>query len=50
MIGGSLAQLAIAAGMNVGLSNSRGPETLSDLVGELGTRASGHPRRGRAGR
>lgn len=32
MIGGSLARLAIAASMNVVLSNSRGPETLSDLV------------------
>lgn len=38
-IGGSLAQLAIAAGMNVVLSNSRGPETLSDLVSELGEHA-----------
>jgi predicted dinucleotide-binding enzyme len=36
MIGGSLARLAIAAGMNVVLSNSRGPETLGELVAELG--------------
>ena len=39
MIGGSLARLAITAGMNVVMSNSRGPETLSDLVGELGDHA-----------
>lgn len=36
MIGGALARLAIAAGWNVVLSNSRGPETLAELVGELG--------------
>ncbi|MEU0791741.1 NAD(P)-binding domain-containing protein [Amycolatopsis sp. NPDC005961] len=36
MIGGTLAHLAIAAGIEVVLSNSRGPETLADLVGELG--------------
>jgi predicted dinucleotide-binding enzyme len=40
MIGGSLARLAVAAGLDVVLSNSRGPETLVDLVGELGERAS----------
>jgi predicted dinucleotide-binding enzyme len=39
MIGGSLARLAVAAGMNVVLSNSRGPETLGELVEELGDRA-----------
>ncbi|KPI05871.1 NADP oxidoreductase coenzyme F420-dependent [Actinobacteria bacterium OK074] len=39
MIGGALARLAVAAGLNVVLSNSRGPETLADLVAELGPRA-----------
>ncbi|WP_179203557.1 NAD(P)-binding domain-containing protein, partial [Streptomyces griseiscabiei] len=34
MIGGALARLAVAAGLDVVLSNSRGPETLADLVGE----------------
>ena len=38
-IGGALARLAIDAGLNVVLSNSRGPETLADLVAELGPRA-----------
>lgn len=38
-IGGTLARLAVAAGYDVVLSNSRGPETLSDLVSELGSRA-----------
>ncbi|HBW19976.1 MAG: NADPH-dependent F420 reductase [Streptosporangiaceae bacterium] len=36
MIGGTVARLAVAAGHPVVLSNSRGPETLQDLVGELG--------------
>jgi 8-hydroxy-5-deazaflavin:NADPH oxidoreductase len=35
-IGSTVAKLAIAAGHNVLLSNSRGPETLRDLVAELG--------------
>jgi 8-hydroxy-5-deazaflavin:NADPH oxidoreductase len=35
-IGSTVAKLAIAAGHNVVLSNSRGPETLRDLVAELG--------------
>ncbi|MER5179276.1 NADPH-dependent F420 reductase [Streptomyces sp. NPDC002896] len=39
MIGGALARLAVAAGMDVVVSNSRGPETLADLVAELGERA-----------
>jgi predicted dinucleotide-binding enzyme len=39
MIGGQVANLAIAAGLNVIISNSRGPGTLADLVAELGERA-----------
>lgn len=39
MIGGTLARLAVAAGLDVVLSNSRGPDTLGDLVAELGARA-----------
>ncbi|MET9243183.1 NAD(P)-binding domain-containing protein [Nonomuraea sp. NPDC003709] len=39
MIGSSVARLAVAAGLEVVLSNSRGPETLADLVAELGGRA-----------
>lgn len=39
MIGGTLARLAITAGLEVVLSNSRGPESLADLVTELGDRA-----------
>ncbi|MFE4967349.1 NADPH-dependent F420 reductase [Streptomyces sp. NPDC056660] len=39
MIGGSLARLALAAGLNVVMSNSRGPETLADLIAELGDQA-----------
>ncbi|MFS1304312.1 NADPH-dependent F420 reductase [Streptosporangium longisporum] len=35
-IGGTVARLAVAAGHDVVLSNSRGPETLRELVGELG--------------
>ncbi|WP_155337157.1 NADPH-dependent F420 reductase [Acrocarpospora corrugata] len=38
-IGSTLARLAVAAGYDVVLSNSRGPETLRDLVGELGPNA-----------
>ncbi|MEV7417425.1 NAD(P)-binding domain-containing protein [Streptomyces sp. NPDC089919] len=38
-IGSTLARLAVAAGIDVVLSNSRGPETLGDLVAELGPRA-----------
>jgi predicted dinucleotide-binding enzyme len=36
MIGGTVARLSVAAGYQVVLSNSRGPETLKDLVDELG--------------
>jgi 8-hydroxy-5-deazaflavin:NADPH oxidoreductase len=38
-IGGTVARLAVDAGLDVVLSNSRGPETLSSLVSELGPRA-----------
>ena len=36
MIGGTVARLAVAAGYQVVLSNSRGPHTLQDLAGEIG--------------
>jgi len=39
MIGGTIARLAVSAGLDVVLSNSRGPETLSDLVDSLGEHA-----------
>jgi predicted dinucleotide-binding enzyme len=35
-IGGTLARLAVDAGYDVVLSNSRGPQTLADLVADLG--------------
>lgn len=38
-IGGTIARLAVAAGHDVVLSNRRGPDTLADLVAELGPRA-----------
>ena len=38
-IGSQLARLAVANGYNVVISNSRGPETLADLVAELGPKA-----------
>jgi hypothetical protein len=38
-IGSELASLAVSRGYDVVLSNSRGPETLADLVAELGPRA-----------
>lgn len=38
-IGSQVARLAIASGYDVVISNSRGPETLSELVRELGPRA-----------
>ncbi|QUQ63769.1 NADPH-dependent F420 reductase [Kutzneria sp. CA-103260] len=38
-IGSTLARLAVDAGLDVVLSNSRGPETLKDLVAELGPKA-----------
>jgi len=39
-IGSAIARLAIEAGHQVVLSNSRSPETLADLVSELGPQAS----------
>ncbi|SPL97218.1 Predicted dinucleotide-binding enzymes [[Actinomadura] parvosata subsp. kistnae] len=39
LIGSSLARLALAAGLDVVLSNSRSPETLADLVADLGEHA-----------
>lgn len=38
-IGGQIARAAVAHGHQVVLSNSRGPETLTDLVAELGSSA-----------
>jgi predicted dinucleotide-binding enzyme len=38
-IGSTIARLAVDAGYDVVLSNRRGPETLADLVDELGPRA-----------
>jgi predicted dinucleotide-binding enzyme len=38
-IGGSLARLAVDAGYDVVVSNSRGPETLTELVASLGPQA-----------
>src|SRR5688572_13886286 len=38
-IGSQVARLAVAHDYNVVISNSRGPETLSELVAELGPRA-----------
>jgi predicted dinucleotide-binding enzyme len=38
-IGGTVARLAVNAGYDVVLSNSRGPETLEDLVWALGPKA-----------
>ncbi|GAA0527323.1 NAD(P)-binding domain-containing protein [Paractinoplanes ferrugineus] len=39
LIGGTVARLAVNAGYDVVVSNSRGPETLADLVAELGDKA-----------
>ncbi|WP_268760994.1 NADPH-dependent F420 reductase [Frondihabitans sp. Leaf304] len=39
-IGSQVARAAITAGYDVVISNSRGPETLSDLVAELGPKAT----------
>jgi len=39
-VGTTIARLAVKAGYQVVLSNSRGPETLADTIAELGSRAS----------
>lgn len=39
MIGSALARLAVAAGLDVVVSNSRGPDTLGALISELGFQA-----------
>jgi predicted dinucleotide-binding enzyme len=39
LIGSTVAKLAVDAGFDVVLSNSRGPETLADLAAELGPHA-----------
>ncbi len=39
LVGKAVARLAVAAGYHVVISNSRGPETLADLVEELGSLA-----------
>src|SRR5690349_5239969 len=39
LIGGTVARLAVNAGHDVVLSNRRGPDTLADLVAELGSHA-----------
>ena len=38
-IGATLARLLVGAGHRVAIANSRGPETLTDLVADLGARA-----------
>ncbi|MEF3402573.1 NADPH-dependent F420 reductase [Agromyces sp. CCNWLW203] len=38
-IGTAIARLAVAADLDVAIANSRGPESLTDLIGELGSRA-----------
>lgn len=49
-IGTAVARLAVAAGYDVVVSNSRGPETLAGLVAELGPRASADTAEGAASR
>lgn len=39
-IGAGIARLAVAAGIDVKIANSRGPESLNDLIDELGPRAT----------
>lgn len=38
-IGSNVAKAAVAAGYDVVISNSRGPQTLTDLIAELGSKA-----------
>jgi len=49
-IGQAVARLAVDHGYDVVLSNSRGPETLTDLVAELGEHAQADTAEGAAGR
>jgi predicted dinucleotide-binding enzyme len=50
MIGSTVATLAVAAGHDVVLSNSRGPETLRELADQLGSQArAGTPAEAAAG-
>ena len=49
-IGTAVARIALAAGHDVVLSNSRGPDTLADLVAELGPGASADTAAGAATR
>jgi len=50
-IGSAVARAAVEHGYEVVISNSRGPESLTDLVAELGPQAkAGNHCRGRAGR
>jgi 8-hydroxy-5-deazaflavin:NADPH oxidoreductase len=49
-IGTAVARIALAAGYDVVLSNSRGPDTLADLVAELGPGASADTSAGAAAR
>jgi predicted dinucleotide-binding enzyme len=49
-IGTAVARLSLAAGYDVVLSNSRGPETLAGLVAELGPDASADTAQGAASR
>jgi 8-hydroxy-5-deazaflavin:NADPH oxidoreductase len=48
-IGGTVARLSVAAGYQVVMSNSRGPDTLKDLVAELGPLARAATAAGAAG-
>ena len=43
LIGGTVARLSVAAGHHVVVSNSRGPQTLGELVAELGPLARSAP-------
>ena len=42
-IGGNAAKLFVETGHEIAIANSRGPETLSDLVGEIGENAKAMP-------
>ncbi|MEK8229070.1 NAD(P)-binding domain-containing protein [Oerskovia sp. M15] len=49
-VGSQIARAAIANGYAVVIANSRGPETLTRLVAELGRSARAAPCGGRGGR